>query len=256
MKTPQPVLPYRSPSVSTFQDEVYNPYKKFKQHNPSFIKDNSGPTSYDIDLNTVQKKDIINSELEDNEYDIPTSGVNISVSEEPAIENSTIHDGKNLYKCIFCDASFSNYISLKIHNELLHKMQFYNSNLFNYVGRKPHKCLICDYICYSSKNLKKHMDEVHDGKKLDIKVECKHAPRINSTGHKDPNLTSEAHYALPIQNLDDSESPSVFENFTVLPKEPWLPVAMPTSLAQSPWNLPGFGPSTGSNNETISGKVL
>ena len=219
-------------------------YKKFKQQNPSFIKDISGPTSYDIDLNIVQKKDRMNSELEDYKNVIPTSGVNSSVSEEPAIDNSTIHKGKNLYKCIFCDASFSNDISLKIHNELLHE------------GRKPHKCLICDYICYSSKNLKKHINEVHDRNNLDIKVECKHTPRITSTGHKDTNPTGKAHYALPNQMLDDFESPSVYETFTILPTEPWLPVAMPTSLAQSPWNLPGFGPSTSSNNEAILGKVL
>ena len=100
------------------------------------------------------------------------------------------------------------------------------------------------------------MDEVHDGNDLDIKIECKHTPRITSTGHKDTNPTREAQYALPIQKLDDFESPSVYEPFSALPTEPWLPVAMPTSLAQSPWNLPGFGPSTGSNNETISGKVL
>lgn len=172
------------------------------------------------------------SELEDYENDIPTSVVDISVSEEPAIDNSTIHEGKNLYKCIFCNASFSNHISLKIHDKLLHE------------ERKPHKCLICDYICYRSKNLKKHIDEVHDGN------------RITSIGHKDTNSTGKAHFALPIQKLDDFESPSVFETFTVLPTEPWLPVAMPTSLAQSPLNLPGFGPSTGSNNEAILGKVL
>ena len=147
---------YRSQSVTTFQDEVYNPYKKFKRQNPSFSKDNSGPTSYDIDLNIVNKKDRINSELEDNENGIPIVTIlNISVSEEPAIDNSTIHERKNLYKCIFCDASFSNHISLKIHTELLHRL---------HEGRKSHKCLICDYICYSSKTLKKHIDEVHDGK--------------------------------------------------------------------------------------------
>ena len=219
-------------------------YKKFKQQNPSFIKDISGPTSYDIDLNIVQKKDRINSELEDYKNVIPTSGVNSSVSEEPAIDNSTIHEGKNLYKCIFCDDSFSNHISLKIHNELLH------------VERKPHKCLICDYICYSSKNLKKHSDEVHDGKNLDIKVECNHAPMITFTGHKNTNPTSKAHYALPIQKLDEFESPSAYEHFSVVPKEPWLTVPVPTSLAQSSWNPPGFGPSTSSNNEPILGKVL
>ena len=145
-------------------------YKKFKQQNPSFIKDISGPTSYDIDLNIVQKKDRINSELEDYKNVIPTSGVNSSVSEEPAIDNSTIHEGKNLYKCIFCDASFSNNISLKIHNVLLHE------------GRKPHKCLICDCICYSSKTLKKHIDEAHDGKTFKSTVMRKSAKAFNISG--------------------------------------------------------------------------
>ena len=91
---------------------------------------------------------------------------------------------------------------------------------------------------------------------LGIKVECKHAPGITSTGYKDTNCTGKALSALPIQKLDDFESPSVFETFTVLPTEPWLPVAMPTSMVQSPLNHPGFGPSTGPNNEPILGKVL
>lgn len=95
-----------------------------------------------------------------------------------------------------------------------------------------------------------------DQNNLDIKVECKHAPGITSTGHKDTNPADKALSALPIQKCDDFESPSVFEKSTVLPTEPWLPVAMPTSLAQSPLNLPGFGPSTGPNNEPILGKVL
>jgi len=35
----------RSQSVTTFQDEVYKPHKKFRRHNPSFSKDDCSPTS-------------------------------------------------------------------------------------------------------------------------------------------------------------------------------------------------------------------
>ena len=247
----------RSQSVTTFQDEVCNPQKKFKGQNLSFSKDTSGPTSYDVDLNIFHIKDRINSELEDNENDIPiaTSGVNISVSEEPAIDKSTVHKGKNLYKCIFCDASFSNHISLKIHNKLLHERRTEptpSQKLDDF--ESPSRC----HTSSTNLNITNFVSSIaFDGENnLDTNFECKHAPGITSTSHKDTNPTGKIHSALPIQKLDNFESPSVFETCTALPTEPWLPVAMPTSLAKSPLNLPGFGKSTCSNNEAILGKVI
>ena len=105
---------------------------------------------YDIHLKIVHNKDTtIKSELVDNTNDIPieTSGddynENFSLCKKPVNDNSTVHEGKMQFKCIFCNASFSNHFSLKDHREEFHE------------GKEVlvHKCLSTEDTVNSSNSI-------------------------------------------------------------------------------------------------------
>ena len=103
---------------------------------------------YDIHLKIVHNKDTtIKSELVDNKNDIPIEPSGDDYNEN---DNSTAHEGKMQFKCIFCDASFSNHFSLKNHREKFHEGKEVLVHKCSWVACKKRKLLVLGHRVVSS----------------------------------------------------------------------------------------------------------
>ena len=104
---------------------------------------------YDIHLKIVHNKDTtIKSEPEGDKNDIPIEqpsecyyNENVSLCKKPVNDNSTVYEEKMQFKCIFCDASFTNHFSLKNHQEGFHE------------EKEVHNCLSTEEIVNSSDSI-------------------------------------------------------------------------------------------------------
>ena len=77
----------------------------------------------------------------------------------------TVHEGKNQFKCNFCDHECATNYHLKRHIEGVHERI------------KPFKCNICDYESATKANLNKHVESVHEGIKPFKPFKCNSCER-------------------------------------------------------------------------------
>ena len=65
----------------------------------------------------------------------------------------SVHEGKKLFKCKYCETGFSQGGSLKIHIASVHE------------GKKPFKCKNCEASFTQKGNMKTHIASAHVSKK-------------------------------------------------------------------------------------------
>ena len=201
---------------------------------------------YDIHLKIVHNKDTtIKSELVDDKNDIPIEpscddyNENFSLCKKPVNDNSTVHEGKMQFKCIFCNASFSNHFSLKNHREEFHE------------GKEVlvHKCLSTEDTVNSSNSIQNViMETLSNFVETFPGLPAEPLPRLP----REPlaRLPTEPLPKVPSEPLPRSSS----QPPTMLPTEPLprLPMESLARLTSEPLPRPSSQPLTILPREPLS----
>ena len=117
-----------------------------------------------VDLGEIKKE---NNDNLDPEYPVGEDPINIrgmrkkrkitqqkNLNHGPFQTNSSfIQEGNKSIKCTFCETSFNQMKSMKLHISSVHE------------GKKPFKCSTCDYKTSTKQHLSLHISSVHEGKK-------------------------------------------------------------------------------------------
>ena len=134
----------------------------------TFIENNCADKPFECKISSIRENKITNLAICD--YSSTTKRASKDDLKEPI---SSVHEGKEPFKCDTCDACFANRTGLRLHISSIHENKRYKCAkcdasftqdgslkrhvVTNHEGKKPFQCDICAYSCSQKRDLNKHV---------------------------------------------------------------------------------------------------